>query len=80
MPRYYFHIHDGKFLPDVEGTELPDDGAAREAALVLSGDILREGGGASLWNGADWNLWVTQQPDHTAPKLFTLRFSAEAAA
>jgi hypothetical protein len=34
VPRFYFDIRaDGKFLPDEEGTELPDlDAAEREAA------------------------------------------------
>ncbi len=31
MPRYFFDVHDGKFMPDGEGVELPDADAARKA-------------------------------------------------
>jgi hypothetical protein len=30
MPRYFFDVHDGKFMPDEEGVELPDLDAARK--------------------------------------------------
>ena len=30
MPRYFFNLNDGqKIIPDLEGTELPDDDSAR---------------------------------------------------
>ena len=72
MPRYFFHVHDGSSLPDDEGTELRDLYAAQEEAIRLSGELLRDMGGR-FWDGAVWNLEVT---DEAGRILFTLRFSA----
>ena len=30
MPRYFFDVHDGTFIPDDVGVELPDADAARK--------------------------------------------------
>ena len=38
MPRYFFHAPD-----DDEGTELPDDTAAREQARETFGQMIRDG-------------------------------------
>jgi hypothetical protein len=54
MPRYYFHVKDGHTSPDREGTELPDLNAARRSAVALSGEILKDGVGDSLWKGEPW--------------------------
>jgi hypothetical protein len=52
MPRYYFHICDGSaFIQDEEGVELPDDAAARQAAIVGLRDVMAaevKGGGINL--------------------------------
>jgi len=34
MPQYYFHVRDGKEMPDTEGTALADSDAARAEAIV----------------------------------------------
>ena len=40
MPRYYFHIRDGKeLIRDDEGTELPDPEAAHAEALASARDL-----------------------------------------
>ena len=40
MPRYYFHIRDGKdLIRDEEGTELPDPEAAHAEALASARDL-----------------------------------------
>jgi hypothetical protein len=76
MPRYYFHLKDGRASLDAEGTELADIAAARNEAVKLSGAILRDGGGKTLWDGETWRLWVTDQPDGKGKTFFTLNFSA----
>jgi hypothetical protein len=40
VPRYHFHVEDGETLPDVEGLELPDDHAAKVAALRYLAELL----------------------------------------
>jgi len=39
MPRYYFHCVGD----DTEGTDLPDDAAARREARICFGEMIREG-------------------------------------
>lgn len=73
MPRYFFHIQDGLWAPDEEGTELPDIYTAQAEAVRLSGEVLRDMG-AKLWNGLEWQLKVA---DEGGEILFVLRFSAE---
>jgi hypothetical protein len=42
MPRYFFNLNDGrKVIPDVEGTELPDDDSARAHAAQVARELAR---------------------------------------
>ena len=74
MPRYFFHVPNAS--PDAEGTELRDIHAAREAAVCLGGEMLRELDG-KFWDAPIWQLQVA---DHEQRVLFTLTFSAQDAA
>jgi hypothetical protein len=74
MPQYFFNVDDGEPLIDEEGTELPDLESARQAAVILSGEILRDGSGTGLWRGKPWRLWVTE--GRRGKRLFTLSFFA----
>jgi hypothetical protein len=76
MPRYYFNLKDGRQSLDHEGSELADIQAARKEAVSLSGAVLRDGAGASLWAGEPWKLWVTDEPGGKGNTFFTLNFSA----
>ncbi len=43
MPRFYLHLCDGDGLvEDEEGVELPDEAAARTAALASARDIMMD--------------------------------------
>lgn len=42
MPRYFFNTADGGVNPDDHGMELPDDTAARVAAVRYAGDVLSD--------------------------------------
>jgi hypothetical protein len=73
VPRYFFHIRDGRDYPDDEGTELPDLAAVRTEALKASGEMLRDSKGrAEFWSGDDWTMNVT---DEAGQPVLTLRFS-----
>ena len=76
MPLYYFHIQDGEYLPDREGTELPDIATAQVEAVRLAGQLLSEGA-EKFWFGDAWMLRVTDDTDLT---LFELTFSASCSA
>jgi hypothetical protein len=42
MPRYFFNLNDGrKVIPDLEGTELPDDDSARAHAAQVARELAR---------------------------------------
>ena len=42
MPRYFFNLNDGrKIIPDLEGTELPDDDSARAHAAQVARELTR---------------------------------------
>ncbi len=72
MPRYYFHVKDGKNYRDLQGTELADTDAARREALRFTGDLLNEGENG-FWDGVEWSMEVT---DAIGSAFFTLRFTA----
>ncbi|MCR4522680.1 MULTISPECIES: hypothetical protein [Bosea] len=56
MPSYFFHTRDGEKLEiDEEGTDLPDDQSARNAAKELLTALNRE----KLPNGDHMSLSVT---------------------
>jgi len=58
MPCYFFHTRDGEKLDiDEEGTDLPDDQSARNAAKELLAALNRE----KLPNGDHMSLSVTVQ-------------------
>jgi hypothetical protein len=72
VPRYFFHIRDGKDIRDREGTLLPDAKAARVEAIATGGVILRDL--ANYWDGTEWQMNVT---DEAGATIFRFRFSAE---
>ena len=60
MPRFYFHIHDGRDQFDIEGTELPDTETAHVEAIRLTGAVLQEE--ARRVAGRDrWTMDVTDE-------------------
>ena len=74
MPRYFFHVDDGTFLPDAEGSELAGIDEARVEAVKMSGAILREFGRKFWMQNTPWRLHVTDAENQL---LFTLHFSAD---
>jgi len=74
MPRYFFHVHDGKYIPDEDGDDLPDLDSVRNCAIKTAGDMLSDGGGAELWSGHEWRMIVT---DEAGQEVLVLRFAAE---
>jgi hypothetical protein len=76
MPRFYFHVEDDRTMLDQEGTELPDIERARQEAICVAGEMLRDGIGKVIWDEKPWRMWVTDQPGGGSKPLFTLRFSA----
>jgi hypothetical protein len=57
MDRYFFHIDYGETSRDDEGTELPNLGAARNAAVNLVSELLRDDGD-TFWVKPDLTVTV----------------------
>jgi hypothetical protein len=68
MPIYHFHSSDGSRDVDAEGTELPNDAAARLAAVRYAGEMLKDEP-ARLWSAGQWRVEVT---DDRNALLFTV--------
>ncbi|RLP26346.1 hypothetical protein [Mesorhizobium sp. YM1C-6-2] len=74
MPRYFFHVDNGEFIPDETGADLPDLQAARREAVRAAGEMIDEAQ-ESFWDHLSlWNMHVTDS-DHRL--LFTLTFGAK---
>jgi hypothetical protein len=73
MPRYFFHVIDGRDIIDHVGTVLPSLREARAEAIRTAGAILRDEGD-QFWNGTEWQMNVT---DAAGQSVLKLRFSAD---
>lgn len=71
IAKYYFHLHDGAFVVDPEGTDLPDWQSASDRAVVRAGEAIRKRG-ATFWQGEHIRVVVT---DAAGTALFELRLS-----
>ena len=66
MPRYYFHLSDGKkVLSNHKGIDLSGNAAAREDALVLA----RELNHGAVMPGWDWSGWFVMIVDERGQKV-----------
>ena len=66
MPLYHFAVHNSHVHDDPEGSDLPDDGAARQEALKIIRDLKRNNEG--MWIG--WTVEVT----HGARQVWLIPF------
>jgi hypothetical protein len=74
MPQYYFNVSDGQTVLDQDGQEMADLAAARQEAMAAAGQMLSEHRPA--WDGAKWEMWVTDEPDGRGKTLLSLVFAA----
>ena len=72
MPRYFFDIRDGEFIPDLVGCEFVDLEAAHVQAVVHSANLLKSNP-SKFWDGEEWQLEVR---DEAHLILFILTFMA----
>lgn len=75
MPRYFFHVIDGKSDRDGIGTEFADLYAAQDQAVRAAGEAIRDLGG-QLFDHSHWKMEVN---DDAGKMLFTLTLSVEEA-
>jgi hypothetical protein len=66
MPRYYFHLTDGKeTLSNQKSLDLPGNAAAREEALVLARDLKR----GRVMPGRSWAGWLVTVADEHGNRI-----------
>lgn len=68
MARYYFNLHDHRYVPDPDGTELESLEAAKRQAIKLAAAIL-SGRPEEFLGSTEWRVEVT---DRTGVLLFTV--------
>jgi hypothetical protein len=73
MLRYFFHVMDGQYFPDTEGTLCESRQAMREQAISTAGALLKEAA-HKLPSDQEWQMHVTDENNKT---VLRLRFSAE---
>ncbi len=72
MPRYYFHVTDGRVPTiDDDGTVLPNVGAARREAIKAAGGMLASGEADGMLRGMPWHMTVA---DDSGKTVFSLSF------
>ena len=62
MPRYFFHILNGKKLIDDVGVEMADIEALKVEAVKFAGTILMSEKPTDMWDGIPWEMKVTDRP------------------
>ena len=72
MPRFFFNIQMDELYADEGGTELPDQDGARNVAVEIVSELVREAAG-ELWRGGAFR--VCAEDERRAP-VFTLEVKA----
>lgn len=73
MPRYFFHVVNGSFVPDQMGTECASADEVKKQAVIAAGEALEELG-LKLWSTGRWYMFVANEQNQT---LLKLSFDAE---
>jgi hypothetical protein len=71
MPRYFFHIEDGKTAQDEEGVELESLASAKCEAVKLAGQSIADSA-RHFWGTDGWRLTAL---DEDGLILFSLHFA-----
>jgi hypothetical protein len=68
LPRYFFHVINGDFIPDSEGIECADGDQVKGEAVRIAGEMLRDQG-IKLWRTGRYDMFVTDERNRTQLKL-----------
>ena len=68
MPRYFFHVVNGGFVPDQIGTECADTDEVKALAVKSAGEMLTDQG-RRLWQTGRWDMFVCDEQNKTLLKL-----------
>lgn len=80
MPRYYFHVLNGKNFVDDVGIDAANIESVKAEAVEFAGRILSSERPTDMWNGIAWEMRVTDSPLPDAGQThLTLTLTATAA-
>lgn len=68
MPRFFFHVVDGDFIPDTEGVECKDGAEVKQNAVQIAGDMLADQG-LKVWRTGRYDMFVVDEHNKTQLKL-----------
>lgn len=68
MPRFFFHVVNGDFIPDQHGVECKDGDQVKAEAVRIAGEMLKDQG-LQLWRTGRFNMFVTDERNKTQLKL-----------
>lgn len=68
MPRFFFHVVNGDFIPDTEGIECKDGAEVKRNAVRIAGDMLADQG-LNAWRTGRYDMFVVDERNKTQLKL-----------
>jgi hypothetical protein len=68
MPRYFFHVQNGQYYPDDEGTVLASPEVARLESMAAASEMLVDAG-VKLWTGEPWTMQVIDEAGRPVCRL-----------
>ena len=68
MPRYYFHVVNGEFVPDREGLECSTLDEAKKQAVIIAGGMLKDQA-LKVWKTRHYYMFVADEQNQTCLKL-----------
>jgi hypothetical protein len=68
MPQFYFHVRDGRDIPDEDGTAFPDAVTARVAAVHAMAEAIKDAS-RRFWDHPEWEMHVVGESGATVCRL-----------
>jgi hypothetical protein len=68
MPRYFFHVQDGRDIPDEDGVTMAGADEARAQAITAAAEALKDLG-PGFWQHPEWQMHVTDEQGATVCDL-----------
>jgi hypothetical protein len=68
MPKFFFHVVNGDFIPDTQGIKCKHLDEAKSQAVRVAGEMLRDQG-LALWRTRHYDMFVCDEANKTRLKL-----------
>jgi hypothetical protein len=68
MTKFFFHVVNGEFIPDTHGLECANLGEAKDNAVRIAGEMLRDQG-LQLWRTGHFDMFVCDEKNRTNLRL-----------